>query len=92
MSVERCIQMAGVVQLGIASANFVAARLFKYRESLAPVPGVVRDVFVVQNVFIVVILVGASLLCFLFPSELAGGTTICLSHRAPCKDDGQVGE
>jgi len=73
---ERWIQLAGLVQLGIASANIVAARLFRYRESLASVPLVVRNVFVVQNAFIVLILIGISLLCLVFPADLAGRTAL----------------
>lgn len=73
MTLELCLQIAGVVQLGIASANVVAARMFRYREGLASAPEVIRQVFWVQNVFIVLVLVGASLLCLTMPAELTSG-------------------
>ena len=73
MLLERLIIAAGVVHLAIASANFVAARLFDYRGNIEKLPRFMRDVFIVQNVFIVFVLVGFSLACFLFPSELASG-------------------
>ena len=71
---EQLIRLAGLLQLLIASANLVAARMFRYREGLASAPRTVRDVFVSQNVFLVLFLVGASLGCFFFAAELSGET------------------
>ncbi|NNF44587.1 MAG: hypothetical protein HKN62_16375 [Phycisphaerales bacterium] len=73
MTHEHLIYIAGVLHLVIAAANFVAARMYGYREGIRPLPTVLRQVFVIQNVFIVVVLVGLSLLCFLFARELTGG-------------------
>lgn len=73
MTLELCLQLAGVLQLGIASANIVAARMFRYREGLVSAPEVIRQVFWVQNVFIVLVLVGFSLLCLVWPAELTSG-------------------
>ena len=71
---EPLIQIAGLCQLGVASANCFAVRLFRYRAALAPVPETVRQVFWVQNVFIVMTVLGVSFLCLAFPAELARGT------------------
>ncbi len=67
---------AGGLQLLIASANFPAAGMFRYRESLRAVPAHVAEVFWVQNVFIVLTVVAAAGLCFAFPGDLAGGTRL----------------
>jgi|RhiMetdeSRZDD1v2_1073273.scaffolds.fasta_scaffold973651_2 hypothetical protein len=68
--------LAGVVHLLIASANFVAWRMFDYRGELAKVSRTVRQVFVVQNVFIVVVLCAIAGLCFVHAADLAGATTL----------------
>ena len=70
---ESLIVIAGVLQLGVASANFFAVRMLRYPEALAAVAESVRQVFWVQNVFIVVVVVGLSLGCFIYPQELARG-------------------
>jgi alginate O-acetyltransferase complex protein AlgI len=67
---------AGALHLLIASANFFAARKFRYRENLAQVTPIVRQVFVVQNVYIVLLLCGLSCLCFGFAHDLAGGSPL----------------
>jgi len=67
-----CIWAAGVFQLLIASVNFVAPKMLEYRENLAKVSPIVREVFIVQNVYIVLTLVGFAALCFRFAPELAG--------------------
>jgi hypothetical protein len=71
-----CIWAAGVLQLLVASANVFAVRMFRYRESLRAVPGHVAEVFVVQNVFIMLTVVGMAGLCFGFAGELAGGSRL----------------
>jgi len=68
--------IAGVVQLLIASANFFAPRLLHYRENLAKVSPMVREVFIVQNAYIVLVLLGNAGLCFCFTEELAGDSLL----------------
>jgi len=72
---------AGFRQLLIASANFFAPRVLHYRENLARVSPMVREVFIVQNVYIVLVLLGTGGLCFAFGADLAGGSRLgrCLS-------------
>jgi hypothetical protein len=81
MTLEHGLQLAGILQLAIASANLVAIRMFRYRQGLAAAPEVIRQVFWVQNVFLVLVLVGFSLLCLLLPTELTGGDVL---GRAVC--------
>ncbi|MBY0528135.1 MAG: hypothetical protein K2R98_32360 [Gemmataceae bacterium] len=67
---------AGAVQLLIAAANFFAPRKLHYRENLAKVSPIVREIFIVQNVYIVFTLVAYAAMCFLFAGDLAGGSTL----------------
>lgn len=76
MKFELYIELAGIVHFAIACANFVAFRRFHYRESLAPAPEIVRQVFVVQNVFVVLTVIGLGVLCLVFPRDLAGSTAL----------------
>ena len=74
MNMTTLIRIAGGVQLLIASANVPAIRMFRYRESLRAVPAHVAEVFWVQNVFIVLVVLAMAGMCFTFPADLAGGT------------------
>jgi hypothetical protein len=67
-----CLWSAGVLHLLVASANLFAARVLDYRSNLARLSPMVRAVFVVQNGYIVFILVATALLCFLHAPDLIG--------------------
>lgn len=67
------IHLAGVLQLLVASANIFAFSKFKYREHLEKVPRVMRQVFLVQNAYIMLVQLGFALLCFCFAHELTSG-------------------
>jgi hypothetical protein len=67
---------AGGVQLLIASVNFFLPRQLDYRGNLARLTPIVREVFVVQAVYIVLVLVALAGLCFGFAEDLAGGSTL----------------
>ena len=73
-----CFVIAGLMHFGIASANFFAIRMFRYREALEPVPESVRQVFWVQNGFIVITVAGMGIAWLLYPAELASGTGLGL--------------
>lgn len=75
------IWIAGGLQLLVAFSNVFAVKMFRYRESLRTLPGHVAEVFVVQNIFIMVTVIGMAGLCFGFAEELAGGNLLgrCLS-------------
>jgi hypothetical protein len=65
--------IAGLVQLAIALANFVLPEKLKYRENLARVAPIVRQIFVVHSGYIVGIVVLFAALTFGFASDLASG-------------------
>ena len=67
------IYVAGVLHLLIAAANIFAFGKFRYLDHLRNVPLVVRQVFLVQNAYIMLIQVGFALLCFFFAGELTSG-------------------
>ena len=76
MNLVPYIWAAGVLQMLIASANVPAFRMFRYRESLRTVPAHVAEVFVVQNLFIMLTVFGMAGLCFAFAGDLAGASTL----------------
>jgi hypothetical protein len=65
--------LAGVGQILIASANVFAWRMFGYRENMARLTPVVREVFIVQNVFIVFTVVCFGVMSIVFAPHLACG-------------------
>ena len=71
-----CFWAAGALQLLVASSNVFAARMFRYRESIRALSHHVAEVFVVQNIFIVLTTVGMAGLCFGFAAELASGSIL----------------
>ena len=67
------IYVAGALHLLVASANVFAFGKFRYLEHLRNVPLVVRQVFVVQNAYLMLVQGGFALLCFFFADELTSG-------------------
>jgi hypothetical protein len=67
------ITVAGVLQLLVASANIFAFGKFRYLGHLRTVPTVVRQVFLVQNAYIMLVQVGSALLCIFFTRDLVSG-------------------
>lgn len=67
------LHAAGALQLLVASANIVAFKKFAYRTHLKNLPVVMRQVFMVQNAYIMLTQIGIALLCFFFAGELASG-------------------
>jgi hypothetical protein len=65
--------IAGFVQLAIALANFVLPRKLNYRENLARVAPMVRQIFIVHSGYIAGIVVLFAAITFGFAPELAGG-------------------
>jgi len=72
---------AGVVQLLIAAANVLVPRILSYRDNLSRLSPIVRQVFVIHSVYIAMVVVGFSGLCFVFAPELAAEDKLgrCLS-------------
>ncbi len=67
------IYVAGAMHFVVASANVFAFGKFRYREHLRGVPPIMRQVFLVQNAYIMFVQVGFALLCFFFAGELTSG-------------------
>jgi hypothetical protein len=65
--------IAGFVQLAIALANFVLPRKLNYRENLARVAPMVRQIFIVHSGYIACSVVLFAAITFGFAPELAGG-------------------
>jgi hypothetical protein len=65
--------IAGFVQLTIALANFVLPKKLGYRENLARVAPMIRQIFVVHCGYIVGILLLFTAITFGFTAELASG-------------------
>jgi len=70
------VWVAGVLLLLVAISNFFAAKMLQYRDSIRVLPAHVAEVFVVQNIFIVIAVVGMAGLCFGFAEDLAGGSLL----------------
>jgi hypothetical protein len=65
--------IAALVQLAIALANFVLPGKLQYRQNLARLAPIVRQIFVVHSGYIVGIVMLFAALTFGFASELASG-------------------
>ncbi len=72
--VEVHLWVAGVLQWLIASSNLFAARIFAYRAEIAKLSPFVREVFIVQNIYIMAIVSMFGIVSIVFASELAGGS------------------
>lgn len=67
------IHLCGILQLLVASANIFACKKFNYPLHLRQLPTVMRQIFVVQNSYMMAILAGWAALCFGFADELVSG-------------------
>jgi hypothetical protein len=63
---------AGAVQLAIAISNLWVPDLLHYRENIARLSPMVRQVFVVHSIYIVLVLLGFGTVCLLYAPQLAG--------------------
>ena len=68
--------VAGGVQLSMAASNFWVPRILHYRENLAKVSPIVRQVFTVHAIYLVLVLLAFSVLSIFFAPELAGGNPL----------------
>jgi hypothetical protein len=76
------VWVAGGIQLAIAIANFWVPGVLHYRENLEKVSPMVRQVFVVHSIYMVLVLLGFSALCFFFAPELTSGAPLGRSLSA----------
>ena len=76
------VWVAGGIQLSIAVSNFWVPGILHYRENLEKVTPMVRQVFVVHAIYMVLVLLGFSTLCFFFAPELTSGAPLGRSLSA----------
>jgi hypothetical protein len=69
---ELLFALAGLALFGLALANVLAARLFRYEENLRRVDPVVRDVFRSQHLARVLLLLASAAACLLCTNALTG--------------------
>lgn len=74
--IELLLWAAGLLQLVIAGANVVLPRILHYRENLARVSPIVREVFVVHAGYIVLVVLAFGVISLAFAPELAGGSAL----------------
>ncbi len=70
------VYAAGVLHLLIASANFFLPAKIDLKANLAKVSPFIRQVFQVHTLYLVMVSVFFSALCFFFPEELTGGSAL----------------
>jgi len=70
------IQLAGGLHLLVAAANFVLPGMLGYRENLAKVSPVIRQIFLVHAAYIVLVLIGFGVICLRFPADLCGASPL----------------
>ena len=64
--IETHFWIAGILQWLVAASNLFAARIFRYRENLTKVTPFVREVFMVQNLYIMATVAMFGVLCIAF--------------------------
>ena len=82
------VQIAGGLQLMTAVANFFLPRILQYRENLAKVSPIIREIFTIHALYIVLVLVGFGLICLLFPHELCGASPLGKFSAASLRSSG----
>jgi hypothetical protein len=78
LSLPLAIQLAGGLHLLVAAANFVLPGMLGYRENLAKVSPIIRQIFLVHAAYIVLVLVGFGMICLRFSDDLCGGSRLGL--------------
>ena len=68
--------LAGGLQLLIVAMNVPLPRVLSYRQELSKVSPIIRQIFIVHSVYIVLVIIGFSVLCFCFAPELASGSPL----------------
>ena len=68
-----CLWLAGFVQLGIVAANFVLPKKLSYRENLAQLSPILRQIFVIHSVYVTGVVFLFALLTFGFAPDLISG-------------------
>lgn len=70
------IVIAGILNLILITASFFIPAKLNFKENMATVPLIIRQIFTIQHKMIALFLVWVSLVCFFFASELTGGSPL----------------
>jgi hypothetical protein len=70
---QKCLFVAGIIQVGMLLANFYLPGKLKYRENLKLVAPIVREVFISHAIYIIGVVLLFTLITFVFPGDLASG-------------------
>lgn len=73
LTLERAIFLVGFGQLLVLVASALVPTQLKWREVLAPLPKLVRQLFWVYGAYIVLAIIALGLICILNAEELAAG-------------------
>ncbi|HVE15715.1 MAG TPA: hypothetical protein VNB29_03220 [Chthoniobacterales bacterium] len=73
MKLQLFIQLAGLVQLAIAAANFVLPGMLDYRGNLVKVSPIIRQIFTIHALYIVLVLLGFAAMSLFFAADLCTG-------------------
>lgn len=73
---------AGAVQLIIVGSNAVLPTKLHYDENLSKMSPLLRQIFVVHSIYVVLVVLGFSGLCFFFAARLSGGDPLGRSLSA----------
>jgi hypothetical protein len=76
------VYAAGALHLLIASVNFFLPAKIELRANLEKVSLFIRQIFHVHTVYLVLVSVFFSTLCFFFPEELTHGSALGRFYRA----------
>jgi hypothetical protein len=74
--IELLLWVAGALQLVIAAANLLLPRILRYRENLARMSPMVREIFLVHSGYIVLVLIAFGTMSLVFAPDLAGGSSL----------------
>ena len=77
------IWIAGAVHLILVLANGVVPKKLGYRENLARVSPIIRQVFVLHTIFILLTITAFAALCFFFAPALAAGSGLARAISGP---------
>lgn len=75
------LQLAGLTHFAILTASFMAPKALNWRENLAPLPRLLRQMFWVYGAFIVLMIVSFGTLTLWHTEQLASGDPLA---RAVC--------
>ncbi len=74
--IEAHLWVAALLQWLVALSNIFAARIFAYGTEVAKLSPFVREVFIVQNIYIMATVVMFGVASIAFAPELAGGSAL----------------